>query len=467
MKQEWIYINELGRGGNGIVWKVKNAKGDFYALKELHSITNSRAYQRFRDEIEVLKRIGKAKGVIEIIDSYIPVKPTPTDKPYYVMPLGYRIWDFIKEKDPVLVYKLGLKICEAVRFLHDNNITHRDIKPANILIVNSEPVLSDFGLVDFPDKKDNSLQNEQIGPKWTIAPEMKRISSSSEFKKADVYSLAKTLWILFTNQKWGFDGQYIPNSSISLDKYIDIKINTMTMGGVWNCHSIVLLEQLMMDSTSNDVSKRPSITEFIERFINWFESNDDFRERNPMEWEYALSRIFPISIPDSCSWTNLDDIFKILSILTQFDNLNHTFLPDFGGDDIEKVEYAHEEGCLLLNDTYIVCPETLYFECIEKYDWTYFRLEAKHIKSLSENEYFDSVYINENQEYVQYSEDLPEYSRYKEGCFVFVFKTSELNHLKGELDGYTGNHSKMESNIYRKRLERENKNRLLTLCSPC
>lgn len=449
----WIYVNQIGRGGNGLVWKVKNSKGDFFALKELLNISNSKLYRRFCDEVEILKKIRKSEGIIEIIDYNLPENPTTINKPYYVMPLGTTFTEFIKNKKHDFVYSLFIQICYAVKFLHDNEITHRDIKPANILVVNSKPVLSDFGLVDFPEKKNISSNNEPIGPKWTIAPEMQRISSSAEFKKADIYSLAKTLWIIFTNNKWGFEGQYIANSSISLDKYMDLAIHKMTLVTEWNCQSIVLLERLIIDATSNDVDKRPNIEEFIKRLEQWFRSNDEFRERNPMEWEDALKRIFPVSMPSSCKWYKVDDINSVLKILTQYDNLNYAFLPDNGGMDIKKVEFAKEDNCLVLNDYYIVNPKCLFFECLSDSKWSYFRLELNVLTPITSREGFDLVTIDDEGNYHIRKNESNFYKRYKKGNFVFVNKTSTINSLKGELDGHIGIHNQMNGASYRLLME--------------
>lgn len=44
---------------------------------------------------------------------------------------------------------IASQMCEALKYLHDRDITHRDIKPDNILIQSNNPYvfkLSDFGL---------------------------------------------------------------------------------------------------------------------------------------------------------------------------------------------------------------------------------------------------------------------------------------------------------------------------------
>jgi hypothetical protein len=49
-----------------------------------------------------------------------------------------------------------------------------------------------------------------------MAPEMKRESSNADLAKVDVYSLAKTLYILLTNNDKCFDGQYSTDSIFNL-----------------------------------------------------------------------------------------------------------------------------------------------------------------------------------------------------------------------------------------------------------
>ena len=66
---------------------------------------------------------------------------------------------------------------ELFWFIYIREIYHRDIKPENILVLNNHCHIGDFGLVDFPDKKMLTHTGDQIGAKWTIAPEMRRNGS--------------------------------------------------------------------------------------------------------------------------------------------------------------------------------------------------------------------------------------------------------------------------------------------------
>ena len=80
-----------------------------------------------------------------------------------------------------------MQLCETLCALHDKGIHHRDIKPSNIYYYGGRFALGDFGLVDFPDNDD---------------------FTKSDRSKADVFSLAKTLWMFLSDDEKGFDGAY-------------------------------------------------------------------------------------------------------------------------------------------------------------------------------------------------------------------------------------------------------------------
>lgn len=140
------------------------------------------------------------------VDANIPI--------YYVMPLAESVEQKIKK------FTLDEKV-EVVRMLlnmlvdlHQNSIAHRDIKPANILFYDGEFVLSDFGLVHFNKKTFKTPAGRRIGAKQTISPQMEKDAQSADKYKADVYSMAKTIWIILTGDDFSFGGQYIANSEM-------------------------------------------------------------------------------------------------------------------------------------------------------------------------------------------------------------------------------------------------------------
>lgn len=453
-------IKTIGKGGNGVVFKVA-LNADHFAMKTLKDFSKTNKYARFRDEVKALKDMGSIDNVVTLLDHNLPAEPRKQDVPFYVMPLGIPFVKYIEGKDHDKLILAFLKIAKAVQVLHEKGYTHRDIKPDNLLFINDEPVLSDFGLVSFPEKDSKSQINEKIGPQWTIAPEMQRTSSTAQFKKADVYSLAKTLWILIAGSKFGFEGQYIPNSNISLNNYVEVMVNKQTNAGQWYYHSTVILDQLLNTATDNDPEKRPSAEEFYEILKFWFESNDDFNTRNPYEWEDALQNIFPHGVPDKCEWEDNPQIHSVLSVLVKYDNLNHFFYPNRGGDDMKFIMLTSDNKKLVINRTILIEPEKLIFRSNSTYELSYFRLIVKPSEAVSndQGEGIEEEYISD-QDYnfianigEEYNDGI-EVTRYLKGSFVFVNKRSKINALRGVyrdnlfLDGYSGIHDAIPHDEY-------------------
>ncbi len=327
------------------------------------------------------------------------------------------------------------------------------------MVLNGEPVFSDFGLAHFPKKEKISKLAEKIGAVWTIAPEMKRISSTAQFKKADIYSFAKTLWILITNQKQGFEGQYIENSSISIGNFIDLKINDpLRSFGQWRYESLILLEDLLKESTDNNPEKRPTALQFLTRLSNWYNTSSVLEKRNNYEWEHCLTRIFPVSIPESSSWTNTKECYAILELISkEYDQLNYAFLPEFGGIDISKIDYAKEKNCLIINDYYVIKPKKLIFESMGDLDFSYFYMQLHDMIPInSDNKYKirETLFLNENGDY-SISETLikKRIQRYLSGSLVITRKTSILNKVRGNFDGHLGIHCKKTPKQYKNLVE--------------
>ncbi len=388
-----------------------------------------------------------------------------TATPYYIMPLGVSIKEYLSTNISLKkTFDIILNVINTVEYLHNNDITHRDIKIENILMVGDNPKLSDFGLANFPKQKRISKTNEKIGPAFTIAPEMKRISSSAEYKKADVYSLAKTIWVILTKNWLSFDGQYSPLSSIGLTNYVDLQINKMTTIDAVEYYSLVLLEKLLQDATHNDPVRRPDIAEFKSRFEFWLESNNDYYLRNGIEWQDAIERIFPLSVPHSCVWTDIRFINNILSIIfSQYDQLNHSFFPVSGGEDFTAVEIITIRGIdyLLINKSYIIKPVKLIFELMDDFNWSYFRLEfdtippffGTNVYDKEERIYVDEIYdLYENKDEEDYTSQLRDVIVCLEGSFLIVQKTAMINKLNGKFDHYTGLHDSMDNSKYKELL---------------
>src|SRR5687767_3996103 len=82
---------ELGKGGNGVVWEAVNEAKDRVAIKFLHKhhfVPPGKRLARFRDEVTFLQREGNREGLLPLIDSNLPVNPSADDRPWFTTPIA-------------------------------------------------------------------------------------------------------------------------------------------------------------------------------------------------------------------------------------------------------------------------------------------------------------------------------------------------------------------------------------------
>ncbi|MEK4439906.1 MULTISPECIES: protein kinase domain-containing protein [Niallia] len=477
MGKKWRYINDryvykpklkLGQGGNATVYIARIAKekeSKEFALKILDDSPNnfSEKIERFKIETELVMSIqNEINGVIPIYD--FNFKENESEKFWYIMPLATPINEhFTYDTSIDEKVKCIIEISRVMTQLHRKDIVHRDIKPSNIYFYDNSYALSDFGLVDYPEKSDLTRIGEPIGAKATIAPEMKIDAINADGKKADVYSLAKTLWMLLVGKDYAFEGTYNPESEL------------MGLRKFYKSMHLVELEQLLIDSTLDNPYLRPSIEEFSQRLIGWSNIYNDFKRSNLSQWRYIQERLFVKAIPKIAAWDDIDDIITVLNLLGSMPNLNHMFIPSGGGQDLDNAERATEVGCIRLKcggGYYIIKPKRLIVESIDKdFMWSYFRLELDNLNpifSTDDNQMRELLtedlpghYIswkNGNYGYYDDGSKLPGgynlVDRFLQGSFVFFSKASVYNDIAGT---YDARHNKMDAEKYRAYIEQMKK----------
>ncbi|MNB83274.1 Serine/threonine-protein kinase PknL [compost metagenome] len=383
-------IEHLGSGGNADVFKVMNRHEQHVAMKLL-IVTKSRfekKYARFKDEIKVVKKYHNViPGIIPVLDMYLPDEPNSNDRPWYTMPIAEPLSKHSQRLENIdEVIKCVHDLSKVLIMLHEKEIVHRDIKPSNIYYYNNAWAFGDFGLVDYPEKLDLTEKGESVGPKNTIAPEMKRDAINADGKPADVYSLAKTLWILLAKEKDGFEGQYSHKiAAFNIDRRINIDR--------YRRRFTVTLHELIEKSTSNVPNERPNATEFFNVLSEWFELNRNYKKSNLLEWEFYIREIIPSTLPEKISWTNIEDIIDILKMVSHT-NLNHLFFPRGGGMDLTDCSVSNEDGFIELNVgfTLKLKPKRLTLNTFKaSFDWNYFYLETESIVHPLREEIFEDT----------------------------------------------------------------------------
>lgn len=464
----WGLKRKIGSGGNGEVWECIDQAGNFYAMKIL-TRTTGEAYQRFLDEVKVMLSHQGNDGMLPVIDYNLPElngSELTEGELYYVMPLAIpakeRLFGCIFEEKLNAIRDILKMLCQ----LHHQGIAHRDIKIENILMYQEHYVLSDFGLVFYQDKIRVTKTDERIGAKRTLAPEMERPGSkNADPFKADVYSIAKTIWVILTENSDSFEGQYSRNQVIRLED--NVKSPRYTY--------FTPLGDLLAECTDVLPALRPEIDQVLARFEEWENMQDDFAKSNRYQWVEVIKALFPYSVPAHAEWTDIKEIKIVLNLISHYDSLNHLFFPSGGGLDLDAVFDSYEDHCLELDFgglRHVVNPRILTFESIgEDLLWNYFRLECNPmkpvLKSTPEDEFYEGVSEISPLEYVdygvmedgdlakQYGYHVTDFSRQiarqLKGSFVIFSKSSFYNRTTGT---YDGRHEKMSGKEFRTYIEK-------------
>ena len=94
------------------------------------------------------------------------------------------------------VVELGREACEALAYIHRQQVVHRDVKPANLILGESGVVLVDFGIArDLGDRRARTIG---VGTPHYIAPEV--LAGYELSPRSDVFGLAATLWTLLAGR---------------------------------------------------------------------------------------------------------------------------------------------------------------------------------------------------------------------------------------------------------------------------
>ena len=212
-------IKQLGNGGNGKVYEVKNKKtGQFYACKIISkfSIKN---LEKFKKEINILKNLDHPN----IIKIY---KIHETQRSFYIVMeecKGGRLLDRIiehiqsnqmySERDAAEILQQVMSIIE---YCHNNENGYIGLKPENVLYLNNGPEkgnpikVIDFGLSQINSQEINL--KKKLDSEIYVAPEI-HIGTYTE--KSDIWSAGVILYLLLS-------GALPFKSSIDSDIYDEI-----------------------------------------------------------------------------------------------------------------------------------------------------------------------------------------------------------------------------------------------------
>ena len=203
-------LEEIGRGGMGVVYLGERADGYFeqkVAVKVMRSGADSpEARQRFEQERQIIASLQHA-NIARLYDGGV----TEDGRPYSAMELV--------EGEPIDVYcdehrlsvgerlRLVEVVGEAVHYAHQNLVVHCDLKPSNILVTaNGDLKLLDFGiakLIEVACCTDDDLPIAHSGSR-AITPlyaSPEQLRGESVTTASDIYQLGLLLFELLTGER--------------------------------------------------------------------------------------------------------------------------------------------------------------------------------------------------------------------------------------------------------------------------
>jgi serine/threonine protein kinase len=204
----WRLLEKLGEGGNAKVYRATRDNDEDVALKVVKTTKARREpYRRFVQEIETLRRLGDFPGILPLLDSHLPERPSSDDRPWLAMPLAVLINEALAEETLETVVTAVRDIARTLtRLAAEHELGHRDLKPNNLYARDGHWLVGDFGLVAAPDLEELTRTGRPIGPTHFAAYELIRDPVRADPFPADVYSLGKTLWSLATQQAYPPEG---------------------------------------------------------------------------------------------------------------------------------------------------------------------------------------------------------------------------------------------------------------------
>lgn len=241
--------DQIGTGGNGEVWRAAGPRGDV-AIKLLKKPKKSPpdAGPRFDRELLALRALREVRGVLPLLDSRR--SDDTSDPAWFAMPIATPLRHRITSTSSLTeVCCAFAAFAGTLATLHARNTVHRDIKPDNLYWHDGVWCLGDFGLVDFHGAEPLTADEKKLGPVYYIAPEMLNTPSSADGKAADIFSLAKTLWVVASGQNYPLPGVHDPS------------MPGAELGAYRHDKRTVLLDELLRRMTLSAPAKRPTASE--------------------------------------------------------------------------------------------------------------------------------------------------------------------------------------------------------------
>jgi len=140
-------LAELGRGGEGVVYRVHDLKADAtVALKVVDRDTGSLELQRFRRELQMARKVThpnvvRIHDLVELPGRFGLAMELVEGEPLDAMVARGKL-------PPQVVVRIATDVARGLAAAHAAGVTHRDLKPSNVLVraQDGQAMIADFGI---------------------------------------------------------------------------------------------------------------------------------------------------------------------------------------------------------------------------------------------------------------------------------------------------------------------------------
>jgi hypothetical protein len=189
-------LEPISAGATGAVYRALDVRsGADVALKQSNHPQHD---HRFQIEAGLLATLRHPR-VVRVLDHF-----SEPGGQYLVMDLvrGIDLGALLKQRgEPGLPVEHAIEYvrqaCEALQYVHSQQIVHRDVKPQNMILGEDGIVLVDFGIARVLDEEEVS-GTVGIGTPRFMAPEV--FAGGSVSPRTDVFGIAATLWTLLAGR---------------------------------------------------------------------------------------------------------------------------------------------------------------------------------------------------------------------------------------------------------------------------
>jgi serine/threonine protein kinase len=198
---DYQILDELGSGGMGRVWRVRNVISDrIEAMKVLLPDLAGRQElaARFLREIKLMASLNHP-NIAQLRTAF-----TADNQLYMVM--EYVEGTTVAQKlehgaiDVPDAMNYIRQVLDAVSYAHKQNVIHRDIKPANMMLTPQGVIkLMDFGIARAGEDRSLTMTGTTMGSLSYMSPE--QVKGEPTDARSDLYSVGVSLYEMVTGQQ--------------------------------------------------------------------------------------------------------------------------------------------------------------------------------------------------------------------------------------------------------------------------